>query len=137
MLVFLSFGATQVLQRLASRHGWWSFLIAVPIVLAMNYAFWLVTPRLLLDKPLDWSDVRPGAVIGMIGSTGLWVMSLVILPGWFDWYGRGFGAIGIGLALLGWTYVVSVVWVVIVVAFAAYWERTATVDEVVDLVGEI
>jgi hypothetical protein len=57
----------------------------------------------------------------------------MILPGWFDWYGRGFGGVGIALALLSWTYVVSIVWVVIVVVSAIMWERSATLDEVIDL----
>ena len=81
----------------------------------MNYWFWLITPRLLLDKQLDTRDLRPGAIMGMFGSTALWVLSLLILPGWFSWYGRGFGGVGIALAMLSWTYVVSIVWVVIVV----------------------
>jgi uncharacterized BrkB/YihY/UPF0761 family membrane protein len=99
----------------------------------MNYAFWLITPRLLLDKDLAWRDVRPGAILGMIASTVLWILSLVILPGWFSWYGQGFGGVGIALALLSWTYVVAIVWVVIVVISAIMWERSASIDDVVDL----
>jgi len=57
----------------------------------------------------------------------------VILPGWFSWYGRGFGGVGIALALLSWTYVVSIVWVVIVVISAIMWERSAPIDEVVEV----
>jgi len=133
LLVFATFGVTQALQRFSGRHGWWVLVFIVPMVGAMNYLFWLITPRFMLDKQLDWADLRPGAVIGTIGSTGLWLVSLLVLPGWFDWYGRGFGAIGIALALLSWTYVVAIVWVVVVVAFSAYWEHTATVDEVLDL----
>lgn len=132
VLVFASFGVSQVLLRIPARHGRLLFLAVIPVILLMNYLFWLITPMLLLDKPLDRADLRPGAVMGMIGSTVLWRLTAVILPGWFDWYGRGFGGIGIGLAMLSWTYVVAVVWVVIVVASAAYWERTATIDEVVE-----
>ncbi len=66
-------------------------------------------------------------------STALWILSLAILPGWFSWYGRGFGGVGIALALLSWTYVVSIVWVVTVVIAAVLWERNAPLDDVVDL----
>ena len=131
--VFATFGLSQALQRFPSKHGAIGYLVTVPVVLLMNFLFWLITPRLLLDKELDWDDLKPGAVMGMIASTVLWGMSLAILPGWFDWYGRGFGSIGIALAMLAWTYVVAVVWVVIVTASAAYWERTATVEEVLEL----
>ena len=132
VLVFASFGMSQFLQAIPARHGRPFYAAVVPVILIMHYLFWLITPRLLLDKKLDPPDLRPGAVMGMIASTVLWRLSAFILPGWFDWYGRGFGAIGIGLAMLSWTYVVAVVWVVIVVASSAYWERSATVDEILE-----
>jgi uncharacterized BrkB/YihY/UPF0761 family membrane protein len=132
-LVFLTFALGQVLQQIPSKLGAWAYIISIPIVMAMNYWFWLTTPRLMLAKPLDRKDLRPGAILGMIGSTALWVLSLVILPGWFSWYGQGFGGIGIALALLSWTYVVSIVWVVIVVISAIMWERSAPIEDVVDV----
>lgn len=132
VLVFGTFGLSQFLQGIPARHGKPLYLAVIPVILIMNYLFWLVTPRLLLDKQLDPPDLRPGAIMGMIASTALWRLSGEVLPGWFDWYGRGFGAVGIALAMLSWTYVVAIVWVVIVVASSAYWERTATVEEVLD-----
>jgi uncharacterized BrkB/YihY/UPF0761 family membrane protein len=109
------------------------YLIVIPLVMVMNYLFWMITPRLMLTKKLARRDLRLGAMLGMIGSTVLWVLSLVILPGWFSWYGQGFGAVGIALALLSWTYVVAIVWVVIVVISAIMWERSAPIDDVVDM----
>lgn len=132
VLVFASFGLSQLLLALPARHGRPFYIAVVPVILLMNFLFWLVTPRLLLDKDLDWADLRPGAVMGMIASTVLWRLSVIILRSWFDWYGRGFGGFGIALAMLTWTYVVAISWVAIVVAASAYWERTATVDEVLE-----
>ncbi|CAB4802753.1 unannotated protein [freshwater metagenome] len=40
---------------------------------------------------------------------------------------------GIALALLSWTYVVSIVWVAIVVTSAIMWERSAAFDDVLEL----
>ncbi len=131
--VFATFALSQLAQRIPTKKGGWLFLIVIPVVMAMNYMFWLITPRLLLDKNLARRDLRPGAILGMIASTVLWLLSLVILPGWFSWYGQGFGGVGIALALLSWTYVVSIVWVVIVVISAIMWERSAAIDDVVDL----
>ena len=133
VLVFATFAFGQLLQRGPAKYGGGAYFISIPIVAIMNYWFWQVTPRLLLDKKLDSGDLRLGAILGMIGSTALWVLSLFILPGWFSWYGRGFGGVGIALAMLSWTYVVSIVWVVIVVISAVMWERSATIDEVVDV----
>ena len=134
VMVFATFGLSQILQRIPAKNGPLLYAVTVPIVMVMNYVFWLVTPRLLLDKPLAWRDLRPGAILGMLASTALWVASQIILPGWFSWYGTGFGGVGIALALLSWTYVVSIVWVIIVVISAIMWERSAPLDEVVDLV---
>ena len=131
--VFATFVFGLLLQRIPAKRGDVFYFVCVPIVMVMNYWFWKITPRLLLDKRLMSRDLRPGAILGMIGSTILWALSLVILPGWFDWYGRGFGGIGIALAMLSWTYVVSIVWVVIVVISAIMWERSAPIDEVTDL----
>ena len=133
VLVFATFAFGQLLQRVPAKHGAWAYALSIPIVLVMHYWFWLLTPRLLLDKPLAQRDLRPGAILGMIGSTGLWALSLVILPGWFSWYGRGFGGVGIALAMLSWTYVVSIVWVVIVVISAVMWERSAPIDSVIQV----
>ena len=133
VLVFATFAFGQLLQRGPAKYGGGAYFISVPIVAVMNYWFWQVTPRLMLDKQLNSRDLRPGAILGMIFSTALWVLSLVILPGWFSWYGRGFGGVGIALAILSWTYVVSIVWVMIVVVSAIMWERSANLDEVVDL----
>ncbi len=123
----------QMAQRYPIRHGWWAYLVVAPAVMITNYWFWLATPALLLDKQLPRNELRPGALLGMVGSTALWALSLVILPSWFSWYGRGFGGIGIALALLSWIYVISIVWVVIVVISAVMWERSAPLDEVADI----
>jgi uncharacterized BrkB/YihY/UPF0761 family membrane protein len=136
LLVLAIMWLGQLAQRYPSHHGWWAFVVVVPPVVLANYLFWLVTPALMLDKHLPREELKPGAILGTIGSTALWALSLVILPSWFSWYGRGFGGIGIALALLSWIYVISIVWVVIVVISAVMWERSATPEEVVVLSGE-
>jgi len=132
-LCFAVFGLSQALQHLPRARGPALYVVTLPIMLVSNYLFWLVTPPLLLDKRLDRADLQPGALLGGVASTGLWIASALILPGWFDWYGRGFGAIGIALAILAWTYVVTITWVVIVCAAAIWWEHQATVEEVLAL----
>jgi uncharacterized BrkB/YihY/UPF0761 family membrane protein len=74
VLVFATFAFGQLLQRGPATRGVWAYFISIPIVAGMNYWFWLLTPRLLLDKKLDTSDLRRGAIFGMIGSTALWVL---------------------------------------------------------------
>ena len=130
VLVFATFAFSQMLQRGPAKFGIWTWFVTVPIIATMNYWFWIITPRLLLDKKLDHADLKIGALWGTFGSTVLWVLSWVLLPGWFGWYGRGFGGVGIALAILSWTYVVSIVWVIIVVIAAVSWEHSATIDEV-------
>lgn len=129
LLVFGQFGLTQMLQYRVGHSGTRLLIGAIPLCFVSSYGLWLVTPRLMLGREFESSALRPGAVLGAIVSTAIWLIGRTILPGWFDWYGRGFGPIGIGLALLSWTYVTAISWVVIIVGTWAYWTKTAIVEE--------
>jgi hypothetical protein len=132
-LSFAHFGVSMLLLRKAAALGIVSWLIAIPFFAWISWHFWLLTPRLMLDRKLDRADLVPGAWLGMIASTGLWVASLFILRSWFDWYGSGFGSIGLALAMISWSQIVAIVWIIAICGAAVWWERTATVDEVVEL----
>ena len=129
LLVFGQFGLTQMLQYRVGHSGTRLLIGAIPLCFVSSYGLWLVTPRLMLGREFESSALRPGAILGAIVSTAIWLIGRTILPGWFDWYGRGFGPIGIGLALLSWTYVTAISWVVIIVGTWAYWTKTTIVEE--------
>ena len=132
-LAFAHFGLSQFLLRSVSVVGYASWLLAVPVYAWISWYFWLFTPRLMLNRHLDREDLVPGAWMGAIASTVLWIVSVFILKSWFDWYGRGFGGIGIALAMVSWCQIVAMVWVAIICGSGVWWERTAEVDEVIEL----
>ena len=129
VLVFGQFGLTQLLQYRVGHSGTRLLVGAIPLCFFSSYALWLVTPRLMLGREFESSALRPGAVLGAIVSTFIWLTGRTMLPGWFDWYGRGFGPIGIGLALLSWTYVTAISWVVIIVGTWAYWTKSTKIED--------
>jgi len=109
----------------------------VPVVLlevALTFGFWLVTPRLLLDKDLGgWRGLVPTAVMGTVTSLCLRVASWFVLPSWANYYATPFGAIGAVLALLFWIMIVAYAWVMIAIVGAVWWERHFPADEVIEL----
>jgi hypothetical protein len=46
----------------ASRPAWFT-IAAGAVLLVAEFLFYLVTPRLLLDLPLEWRDLVPGAAV--------------------------------------------------------------------------
>ena len=132
-LAFAHFGLSQFLLRNISVVGVASWALAVPVYAWISWYFWLLTPRLMLDRKLDREDLVPGAWMGAVTSTVLWIVSVFILRSWFDWYGRGFGGIGIALAMISWCQIVAIVWVATICGAGVWWERTAEVEEVIVL----
>jgi len=55
--------AALALRSLATRHPLWSALVAGAVLLALEFGFFLVSPRLLLDLPFAWRDLIPGAAL--------------------------------------------------------------------------
>jgi len=64
ILLLVSTGATLTLRYLAADRPLWFLLAAIAVLLALQFGFFLVTPRLLLDLPFAWRDLvaaRPSA----------------------------------------------------------------------------
>jgi uncharacterized BrkB/YihY/UPF0761 family membrane protein len=135
VLVFVQFGALHLVHRMASVHGVPALAVTIPFALLTGYLLWLVSPMLMLHQPVRPDSLRPGAVLGAVATAGLWIASRIVLPGWFDWYSRGFGAMGVALALLSWAYVVAIVWVLVIVATWAYWQHTMPEKEIAAISG--
>ncbi len=133
VLSFAHFGISMFLLRKSATLGLASWAISIPTYAWISWYFWLLTPRLMLNRKLEREDLVPGAWLGMVASTGLWLASIFILKNWFDWYGEGFGPIGLALAIISWSQIVAMVWVLTICGAAVWWERTAEVDEVIEL----
>jgi len=132
VLVMAQFMLIIVVTRSRGRSFLLQHLIGLPLVFLIVYRFWLLTPRLLLNKPLRRRELRPAALVGVAGTAVLALFTQFLLPGWFNSYTQGFGAVGVAFAVASFLYVVGIVWILIVVIGAVIWERHAPLDAIVE-----
>jgi hypothetical protein len=103
----------------------WFVLIAVLVWIAVEFGFFLITPRLLLDLPFAWRDLVPGAAVCTGAALAVHAVAAFLLRYWFGFYGHGYGGFGIGLALISFTGIIASFWVWIAAVMGVYWEHKA------------
>jgi membrane protein len=95
-------------------------LVLLPAWIVGSTAFWLWTPRFLLRGAVPLRALLPGALLstavvgGTLGTSPLW------MTGTLNAQGRAFGAFGISLAVLAYTFIVITIALVCAV-FSPVW----------------
>ena len=117
--------AALTLRTLAASRPLWFALIAAGVLLVLEFGFFLVTPRLLLDLPFAWRDLIPGAAVCTVAGVIVHVVAVFFLRKWFGEYGNAYGAFGIALALIAAVGIIASFWVWIAAVMGVYWERKA------------
>jgi hypothetical protein len=100
-------------------------IVAVPAWLAIQYGFFIVTPRLLLELPFAWRDLATGAAICTGAMVAVNALASFELHRWFSEYGQAYGGFGVGLALMAAVALIATFWVWIAAVMGIYWERKA------------
>ena len=118
-------GAALTLRTLAASRPLWFTLIAAGVLLVLEFGFFLVTPRLLLDLPFGWRDLVPGAAVCTVAGAIVHTAAVFFLRNWFGEYGNAYGAFGVGLALIAAVGIIASFWVWIAAVMGVYWERRA------------
>jgi uncharacterized BrkB/YihY/UPF0761 family membrane protein len=118
-------GTALTLRGLAASRPLWFVLTAVLVLLALEFGFFLVTPRLLLDLPFAWRDLVPGAAVCTGAAVVVHTASVFFLRNWFGAYGHAYGGFGIGLALIAFVGIIATFWVWIAAVMGVYWEHKA------------
>jgi hypothetical protein len=118
-------GVALTLRSLAASRPLWFALAVVPALLALEFGFFLVTPRLLLDLPFAWRDLVPGAAVCTGAAVVVHTVSVFFLRNWFGAYGHAYGGFGIGLALIAFVGIIAAFWVWIAAVMGVYWEHKA------------
>ena len=113
-------GASLTLRTLAASRPLWYALATGAVLLVLEFGFFLITPRLLLDLPFAWRDLVPGAAICTVANAVVHAVAVFFLRNWFGEYGNAYGGFGIGLALIAAIGIVASFWVWI----AAVWAST-------------
>jgi uncharacterized BrkB/YihY/UPF0761 family membrane protein len=125
VLLLVDTGAALTLRTLAASRPLWFTLLAAVVLLVLEFGFFLVTPRLLLDLPFAWRDLVPGAAVCTVAGAIVHTVALFFLRNWFGQYGNAYGAFGVALALIAAVGIIASFWVWIATVMGVYWERKA------------
>ena len=125
VLLLADTGVALTLRDLAARYHIWFTFGAVIVLLLLEFGFYLVTPRLLLDLPFKWRDLVPGALACCVAAAILHAVLSFFLRNWFGEYGHAYGGFGVALALAAGVGIIASFWVWIAAVMGVYWGRKA------------
>jgi len=125
VLLLATTGINLTLRYAVATRSSWFLLVAVPAWIGLNYGFFLITPRLLLELPFAWRDLAPGAAMCTVAAIAVSALMSFELHKWFSEYGEAYGDFGIGLAIMAGVAIIATFWVWIAAVMGIYWERKA------------
>ena len=123
LLVVSSGGLT--LRYLASGRSAWFLLVLIPGYLLLQFGFFIVTPRLLLDLPFAWRDLARGAAVSTVAAVIVGAFSSYQLHRWVSGYAHSYGGFGVALSMIAYVSLLAVFWVWVAAVMGAYWENQA------------
>jgi hypothetical protein len=103
----------------------WLAIVAGAVLVALEFGFFLLSPRLLLDLPFALGDLIPGAAICTGAAIVVHAVAALFMRNWFGAYGHAYGGFGISLALVAFTGIIASFWVWIAAVMGVWWERKA------------
>ncbi len=125
VLLLADTGIALSLRSLATHYHIWFTIGAGIVLLVLEFGFYLVTPRLLLELPFRWRDLVPGAVVCAVAASIVHIVLIFFLRNWFSEYGHAYGGFGVSLALAAAVGLIASFWVWIAAVMGVYWERKA------------
>ena len=125
ILLLAGTGAALTLRSVAASHSLWLAIVAGAVLVALQFGFFLVSPRLLLDLPFAWRDLVPGAAVCTGAAIVVHTVSALFLRNWFGVYGHAYGGFGVSLALAAFVGIIASFWVWIAAVMGVWWERKA------------
>jgi len=117
--------AALALRGLAAGRPFWFTLVVTPVLLAGEFAFFLISPRLLLELPFKWRDLVPGAAVCTVAAVVVHAVTVFFLRNWVAAYGHAYGGFGVSLALIAAVGIIASFWVWIAAVMGVYWEHKA------------
>jgi hypothetical protein len=123
ILLLAGTGAVLTLRSVAASHPLWVAIVAGAVLVALQFGFFLVSPRLLLSLPFAWRDLIPGAAVCTGAAIVVHAVSALFLRNWFGVYGHAYGGFGISLALAAFVGIIASFWVWIAAVMGVWWER--------------
>jgi uncharacterized BrkB/YihY/UPF0761 family membrane protein len=125
VLLLADTGIALTLRDVAAHHPAGIAVAAGAVLVVLEFGFFLVSPRLLLDLPFRWRDLVPGAAACTVAATVVHIVLTFFLRNWFGEYGRAYGGFGVSLALAAAVGLIASFWVWIAAFMGVWWERKA------------
>ena len=113
------------LRNLAASRPVWFTIAAGAVLLVLEFAFYMITPRLLLELPFKWRDLVPGALVCTGAAVIVHAVVFFFLRKWVAEYGHAYGGFGVSLALIAAIGIIASFWIWIAVVMGVYWEHKA------------
>lgn len=110
-------------------------VIAALLSAQIAFAFWFLTPRLLLARRISIRAAMPTAIAGTAMSAGLRIAASYFVPSWIRYYVAPLGLLGLVVAISAWVLVVASAWIGLAVFGAIWWERAANPEDVIESEG--
>lgn len=124
LIVLLAFTiAALVLRALAASRPLWVTGAAAAVLLLLQFGYFLITPRLLLNLPFKRRDLVPGAAVCTFAAAIVHTVVVFFLRNWVAQYGHAYGGFGVSLALIAAIGIIASFWVWIAAVMGVYWER--------------
>ena len=95
-------------KQLRGDPSWIGWILDVGWI-ALLFAFFVWTPRLLLHHRVAARDLVPGAVFTVLGLVVLRLISVLLFTHWLNWYSTTYGAFGIVIAIFFWIILIGTV----------------------------
>ena len=118
-------GGGLALRYLIVGRPLWFLILAILVYLPLQFGFFLVTPRVLLDLPFAWRDLIPGAGVSTSAAVLVSVLSSFELHHWLHAYGHAYGSFGIALRIVAYVGLAALFWVWVATVMGVYWEHKA------------
>jgi uncharacterized BrkB/YihY/UPF0761 family membrane protein len=125
VLLLADTGVSLTLRDVAAHHPIGIALAAGAVLVVLEFGFFLISPRLLLDLPFKWRDLIPGAAVCTVAAVIVHTVLSFFLRNWFSEYGRAYGGFGVSLALAAAVGIIASFWVWIAAVMGVWWERKA------------
>jgi hypothetical protein len=132
VLLAVSGGGLTLRYLIVGRPPWFLILAVLAFVL-LQFGFFIVTPRMLLDLPFAWRDLAPGAAVSAGAAILINAVSSFELHRWLSAYGHAYGSFGIGLAMIAYLGILALFWVWVAAVMGVYWERKAGSSAVAEM----
>lgn len=132
-VLYLATMAARERIGLPADHGTAARAALIVAALLLQWAFWSLTPVLLVrDGARGWHFLMLAGIAGVVVDGVLLdaaapIVFPMMLNGW-----TGFGPMGVAMTLMTWCGVVATCWVVIACIGAIVWERTAPTQTVLE-----